>query len=131
MPSYFTLKYLMVHFNKVLEHSMVNQVCARDLADVFGPILAYDGSYSFDMSALERISLAQFVVTLITNVSMLPWSPILYPLSFNYKSIIITIELVDRFSSNLHERHAPKGCVNLFNLLPLGTSEVGKTLFAP
>lgn len=65
---YETLKYLLAHLKRVVEHSHTNKMEARNLAIVFGPTLVRAGDDNMVTMVTDMSSQCRIVETLISNV---------------------------------------------------------------
>lgn len=65
---YETLKYLLIHLKRVVEHSHTNKMEARNLAIVFGPTLVRAGDDNMVTMVTDMSSQCRIVETLISNV---------------------------------------------------------------
>lgn len=66
---YETLKYLLSHLKRIVEHSHTNKMEARNLAIVFGPTLVRAGDDNMVTMVTDMSSQCRIVETLISNVS--------------------------------------------------------------
>jgi hypothetical protein len=66
----------MIHLKKVLKRSTFKQMRARDLAAEYGPILVRVQNGDRDTMYADKKYQVDIVESLITHVSMLPYSPI-------------------------------------------------------
>ncbi|KAK3907945.1 Rho GTPase-activating protein 23 [Frankliniella fusca] len=65
---YETLKYLLIHLKRVVDHSHTNKMEARNLAIVFGPTLVRAGDDNMVTMVTDMSSQCRIVETLISNV---------------------------------------------------------------
>lgn len=66
---YETLKYLLLHLKKVVEHAVMNKMEARNLAIVFGPTLVRTADDNMVTMVTDMSSQCRIVETLILHVS--------------------------------------------------------------
>lgn len=67
---YETLKYLMLHLKRIVEHSEVNKMEARNLAIVFGPTLVRAGDDNMVTMVTDMQHQCRIIESLLCHVSI-------------------------------------------------------------
>jgi len=79
-----TLKFLLLHLKKVVEHSTANKMEARNLAIIFGPTLVRTADDNMVTMVTDMAHQCQIIELLISHVS---WSVSVS--QFRYKFIVV------------------------------------------
>jgi len=79
-----TLKFLLLHLKKVVEHSTANKMEARNLAIIFGPTLVRTADDNMVTLVTDMAHQCQIIELLISHVS---WSVSVS--QFNYKFTVV------------------------------------------